>query len=401
MCALHAVESRQIDDAAVRMAANFPESSLVLISGRPRTDRGMRRISASAKDSEILRLRSLVAALAATAEHPGETAGFIKDALDTVIELTRATGGVVLLEHGEAGIEISCARGQMKSLTGDAYSGGETLAHVCLLRHAPQRSDAVADDPRIGGSASARVGIHALIATPLRYGEEILGVLEVCSSVPHAFDDVDAQAVALIGSAMGAALGRQLALEENARLVRRLHDALLDTQATARMYQDAASLDSLTGIPNRPAFESQLNAACEVHAGQPERFGVLFLDLDGFKQINDTHGHAMGDEVLRATASSLQETVRDSDLVARLGGDEFVVLLSKLRHGDRDVMAVAAAVEDELARPRLIKGERMRIKCSVGWVLHDGVATAAEVLRAADAHMYANKRARRAVSSVE
>lgn len=344
----------------------------------------------------MLRLRSLVAALASTAEHPGETAGFVEDALGTVIELTRATGGVVLLDRGEAGIEVSCARGQMKSLGVDAYSGGETLARACLVRHAPLRSDAAADDSRINGDARARVGIHSLIATPLRYGDGILGVLEVCSSVSHAFDDVDAQAVCLIGNAMGAALGRQLALEENARLLRRLHDALLDTQATARMYQDAASLDSLTGIPNRPAFEAQLDAFCATHAGEKDRFGLLFLDLDGFKEINDTYGHAMGDEVLRATAASLREAVRDTDVVARLGGDEFVILLTKLRRADRDVQTVAASVEDELARPRLINGVRLRINCSVGWVLHDGAAGADEILRAADAQMYANKRARRA-----
>lgn len=367
----------------------------MLTAGRPRPERGLPWISSSAKDSEILRLRGLVAALASIAEHPGETTGFVEDALDTVVEFTRATGGAVLLDRSDDGLEIACARGQMAQVEAEAFNGGETLAQACLADHAMRRSDSAASDERIHGDARRRHGLHSLIATPLRYGDAVLGVLEICSSVSQAFDDIDAHAVALIGTAMGGALGRQLALEENARLLRRLHDALLDTQATARMYQDAASLDSLTGLPNRAAFEAQLEAVCTMHNGQPHRFGLLFLDLDDFKDINDSHGHATGDEVLRATAGVLRETLRDTDVVARLGGDEFVVLLNSLRVPDRDVRSVAEAVGDELARPRVVNGVRVRIRTSVGWVIHDGVATADELLRAADAAMYAHKRSRR------
>jgi diguanylate cyclase (GGDEF)-like protein len=367
----------------------------VLTAGRPRPERGLPWISSSAKDSEILRLRSLVAALASIAEHPGETRGFIEDALETVVTLTRATGGVVLLDGPGSELQVACARGQMSEIAEEAFNAGATLARASLAGPATERSDVALRDDRITGDTRRRHGLHALIATPLRYGDDVLGVLEVCSSVQQAFDDIDGQAVALIGNAMGAALGRQLALEENARLLHRLHDALLDTQATARMYQDAASLDSLTGLPNRSAFETQLEAICAAHVGQPHRFGLLFLDLDDFKDVNDTYGHAMGDEVLRATGAALRETLRDTDVVARLGGDEFVVLLNSLRDADRDVRSVANAVEDELARPRVVNGVRLRIKTSVGWVLHDGRAGADEMLRSADAAMYEHKRSRR------
>lgn len=367
----------------------------MLTPGRPRTERGLPWIASSAKDSEILRLRGLVAALASVAEHPGSTQSFIEYALEKVVELTRATGAVVLLDRGEAGLAVAAAQGQMQAIGVDAFNGGETLARACIEERAALRSDATGTDPRIQGNTRRRRALHSLIAAPLRYGDGVLGVLEVCSSVVHAFDDIDAQAIALIGDAMGGALGRQLALEENARLLRCLQDALLDTQATARMYQDAASVDALTGLPNRVAFETQLEAVCAAHQGQPHRFGLLFIDLDGFKDVNDTHGHAMGDEVLRATAAVLRETLRDTDLVARLGGDEFVVLLSSLRDADRDARSVAEAVEDELARPRVVNGVRIRIRCSVGWVIHDGVQHAREVLHAADERMYEQKRARR------
>ncbi|GAB6197295.1 diguanylate cyclase domain-containing protein [Lysobacter xanthus] len=366
----------------------------MLTPGRPRTERGLPWIASSSKDSEIHRLRGMVAALAAIAEHPGSTESFIEYALDKVVEVTRATGGVVLLDGAEAGMAIASARGQMARVGVDEFTGGQTLARACIEAGTCMRSDAAVGDERIVGASRRTNSLHALIAAPLSYGEEVLGVLEVCSSVTHAFDDIDAQAVSLIGNAMGAALGRQLALEENARLLRRLHDALLDTQATAQMYQDAASLDVLTGLPNRATFEAQLEAVCAAHQGQPNRFGLLFLDLDGFKEVNDTYGHAMGDEVLRAAGSALRETLRDTDVVARLGGDEFVVLLTTLRDADRDVRSVADAVEDELARPRVVNGVRLRIKCSVGWVIHDGEAHAAQILHAADERMYEQKRKR-------
>lgn len=367
----------------------------MLTAGRPRPERGLPWISSSAKDSEILRLRGLVAALASISEHPGETPAFIEDALDTVVSLTRATGGVVLLDGPGPGLHVACARGQMTQVAEHEVNAGGTLARAAMAAHATQRADVTLGDERIQGDAWRGHGLQSLIATPLRYGGEVLGVLEVCSSVQQAFDDIDAQAVALVGIAMGGALGRQLALEENARLLHRLHDALLDTQATARMYQDAASLDSLTGLPNRAAFEAQLEAVCATYQGQPHRFGLLFLDLDDFKSTNDTYGHAMGDDVLRATGAALRETLRDTDVVARLGGDEFVVLLNSLRDADRDVRSVAAAVEDELATPRLINGVRMRIRTSVGWVIHDGEASAHHMLHSADAAMYRHKRSRR------
>jgi diguanylate cyclase (GGDEF)-like protein len=388
--------SRRIDGVATTIwtiaVAGFP---IVLTPGRPRAERGLPWISSSAKDSEIHRLRGLVSTLASIAEHAGEAHAFVEDALDKVIGLTRSTGGVVLLDGGEGGLSIACALGQMAHVGTDVYNGGETLARACIERHESLRSDVAREDARICGEARKRYTLNSLIATPLRYGDAVLGVLEVCSSVPKAYDDIDAHAVALIGNAMGGALGRQLALEENARLLHRLQDALVDTQATAQRYQDAASLDSLTGLPNRASFEAQLEALCTVPRDPTHPFGVLFIDLDDFKEVNDTYGHAMGDEVLRAAAGVLRETLRDTDVVARLGGDEFVVLLPSLRAADRDVRSVAAAVEDELARPRVVNGVRLRIRCSVGWVVHDGTASATEVLRMADERMYEHKRSRR------
>jgi diguanylate cyclase (GGDEF)-like protein len=223
----------------------------------------------------------------------------------------------------------------------------------------------------------------------------VLGVLEVCSSVSRAFDELDAQAVALIGNALGGALGRQMALDDNARLLANLESALKVTSAKAREYQDAALYDALTGLPNRAHFLSRLEEVCASHEGAPDGFAVLFLDLDDFKSINDTHGHAIGDAVLVEAAATLTACLREADLVARLGGDEFVVLLASLRNGERDVEAIAANIIAALRRSRRVKQVELGIGASVGWVAHDGHSDAAAILAAADAAMYQHKKSRR------
>src|SRR6185369_1900900 len=100
-----------------------------------------------------------------------------------------------------------------------------------------------------------------------------------------------------------------------------------------------------TGLANRRALERTLAAALGRAGARARSVGLLMLDLDGFKAINDTHGHAAGDEALREVARRLSRSVRERDLVARLGGDEFVVVLTDL--GDH-----SAAVEDSMTRIR-------------------------------------------------
>jgi diguanylate cyclase (GGDEF)-like protein len=370
-----------------------------LTPGPPTTPRSTPRatpwVSPARGKSEFLRLRSVVDALVRIAEHAGDTASFLDQATRTVMELTRATGAVVLMAGEDGALSIASARGQMAGIDGAAFERGQTLARACLRQHQPLHSDIAFEDPRIDGTARSRWQLHSLIATPLRFGDEVLGVLEVCSSVSRAFDELDAQAVALIGNALGGALGRQMALDDNARLLAKLESALKATSAKAREYQDAALYDALTGLPNRAHFLARLEEVCAAHEGTSGGFAVLFLDLDDFKSINDTHGHAIGDAVLVEAAATLTACLREADLVARLGGDEFVVLVTSLRNGERDVEAIAANIIAALRRSRRVKQVELGIGASVGWVAHDGHSDAAAILAAADAAMYQHKKSRR------
>ncbi|MFD0738450.1 diguanylate cyclase domain-containing protein [Lysobacter koreensis] len=366
----------------------------IAVSKQQSTSQALPWVPAAHERSKLLRLHNVVDALVSIAEHSGDTASFLDEATATAMELTRATGAVVLLAEPSRELSIAAARGQMACVDEAAFGRGQTLARNAVDSHQTLHSDATDGDARLASGACARHGLHSLIATPLRYGDEVLGVLEVCSSVPCAFDAIDEQGIALIGNALGGALGRQVALDEHARLLAQLQAALQTTQAKARKYQDAALYDALTGLPNRAHFTARLEDVCREHQGLPDGFAVLFVDLDGFKAINDLHGHAMGDAVLRATAESLTSSVRGADLVARIGGDEFVVLLCGLRDGARDTPTVASNIVASLARPRTIDGVELVIEASVGWAPHDGQSDAAAIVAAADAAMYRNKKAR-------
>jgi cyclic di-GMP phosphodiesterase Gmr len=157
-----------------------------------------------------------------------------------------------------------------------------------------------------------------------------------------------------------------------------------------------AETDPLTGVPNRTAFESALAAHLDPEMGLG--CGLLFCDVDGFKAVNDTYGHGVGDQVLIGISQRLRSTVRDSDLVARLGGDEFVILLPGV--GSIEVRALATRIERVVRRPHPVGEVTVKVGMSIGVRVADAGDEPAEVLREADAAMYAVKarRGRRALT---
>ena len=175
---------------------------------------------------------------------------------------------------------------------------------------------------------------------------------------------------------------------------RQRHLAALDAARIAAAHR--ATHDPLTKLANRALFLDHLERALAFGARYARKTGILFVDLDGFKGINDTLGHARGDQLLQLVAERLQGCVRRSDSVARLGGDEFVVLLPDVT-SRRDVAHVRDTILACLAEAVVIDGLEPRgIDASVGGAMSplDG-ASAEELLDAADAAMYREKYARR------
>lgn len=158
-----------------------------------------------------------------------------------------------------------------------------------------------------------------------------------------------------------------------------------------------ATHDPLTGLPNRMVMMERLEQALVRADRMGTRMALLFCDVDRFKQINDTLGHAVGDQVLAAVGSRLQKSVRQSDVVARFGGDEFVVLIEEVED-EGSAEALANRLQRAASQPITVNGEELDFHLSIGVALHEGLedlqgSRVEELLAHADCAMYAAKQA--------
>jgi diguanylate cyclase (GGDEF)-like protein len=250
-----------------------------------------------------------------------------------------------------------------------------------------------------------RVAVHAALASAARTDHEAMAVLAL---------------LGLLALLLAARLSRRLSLEVlrplrdlrdsvnqlaagklDHRVVVDRADELGDLAISFNAMADAiassqrsltleANTDSLSGLANRAAFSDQLRAAL-ARPDQPGRKqAVLFVDLDDFKDVNDTMGHGAGDELLRVVAARLTDAVRPGDLVARLGGDEFALLLAGLPDPGL-ARTVAGRVVAVLAEPVPIGESWVHVGASVGLAMRSENSTAAGLMREADVAMYAAK----------
>jgi diguanylate cyclase (GGDEF)-like protein/PAS domain S-box-containing protein len=176
-----------------------------------------------------------------------------------------------------------------------------------------------------------------------------------------------------------------------------MFDITAQKEAELRM-QHMAYHDTLTDLPNRAMFEEHLALAIARSDRHGTSVAVMFMDLNGFKDVNDTLGHAAGDDLLRVVAHRLRESTRATDLLARLGGDEFLVLLADLPDergpSPRDVVdVVSQRMASRVAEPIPLRGLEIRTSISIGAaLLPEEAKDADELMRMADAAMYSHKR---------
>ena len=170
---------------------------------------------------------------------------------------------------------------------------------------------------------------------------------------------------------------------------------ITDLKASEERIRHLAHHDPLTGLPNRRLLEDRMSQAFNLARRNGQHVGVMLVDLDRFKVINDTKGHRVGDVVLQEVARRLRTTIRQADTVARQGGDEFVVVLPELRRMS-DASQVAAKILSALSRPIAVDGEKFQINASIGIALFptDG-GDPDSLLKQADMAMYKAKGAGR------
>jgi diguanylate cyclase (GGDEF)-like protein/PAS domain S-box-containing protein len=195
-------------------------------------------------------------------------------------------------------------------------------------------------------------------------------------------------------------------LRETGNVVKNEHDATIkmmgvvrditEEKASASYLQHLAHYDPLTGLPNRLVLEERLSAALEHARLSATRVALVFVDLNGFKAINDHYGHAAGDRVLITTATRLKKILRSTDTVARIGGDEFVVILQDLPQGNSlqdEARSICQKIFIELAPPVTIGNDQRHIGTSLGVaVFPDHAPSMDRLIHIADLAMYEAKR---------
>jgi diguanylate cyclase (GGDEF)-like protein len=163
-------------------------------------------------------------------------------------------------------------------------------------------------------------------------------------------------------------------------------------QESEMQLAELAHNDPLTGLPNRRSFMTRMPQMVALAERQARKLAVLFIDLDGFKRVNDSHGHKLGDQLLQQVAKRLSEEVRQSDLVGRIGGDEFLLLITDCQD-QASIGTIAQKIIHKLSEPYFVEGVEMHIGASIGIAMFPEHALESETLIAlADSAMYAGKR---------
>ncbi|MDQ1723926.1 MAG: diguanylate cyclase [Frankiaceae bacterium] len=273
------------------------------------------------------------------------------------------------------------AAGSASDYVGLRLDQATTMSGLCVRSGEPQACEDTETDDRVHQEASRQIGARAMLIVPLFDASKAIGSLKVTSGATRAWTDDDIRTLQLLASSIGTAM-----------LNARQHE-----DAVARA--DRAMYDELTGLPGRELLADRMTHAHVRMRRDRQETATFFIDLDGFKSINDNLGHAVGDELLVAVAARLHATLRASDTAARIGGDEFVAFCEDVRGPgaeDETVRAMATRMVDAMNAPYELSSRSVTVTASIGVVVNASPDSTPEVLlAAADEAMYvANGRER-------
>lgn len=285
-------------------------------------------------------------------------------------DITEADGGVVELVESDEMV-YAATSGLVGDSLGKRFQITSSLSGRCARLGVPLRCVDTEIDTRVDQAACRRLGIRSMVVVPLVQGDDSVGVLKVVSTRPAYFGEADV------------------------KIMQEVAVFVADAVSNASRQLQSSLHDSLTGLANRSLLVESLEQACR----RADRYGtplaVLLIDLDGFGRINDRYGRSAGDAALVQVADRLTEAVRANDLIARLGDDEFALVCE-----DADEQSAQGILERIDTAVRLVAESEPRF---AGLAANVGLAWRSadhrdpdELLSAADASKYRNKKTRRA-----
>ncbi len=315
-------------------------------------------------------VQAAVYAISEAAHSAGDLVALFREVHRVIATLIPATGFIVAMCE-KAGDRIDIAY-QLDSY-GDSPLLQESTARQLCVDVIRDRQPVLLQE-EMGLLAD---GGESWLAAPLASQESVIGALIVKSSLGVLYTEQDTELLQYVSTQVATAIERQ-----------RLHAEL----------QRLARHDDLTGLPNRRSFHDRMEAALARARRESKRAAVLYIDLDDFKQVNDSLGHATGDLLLQELARRMKLCVREEDTVARLGGDEFVVLIEHIEHPD-DAAAIAEKIRVATHRAVLLEGRSLQMHPSIGIALYpDHGEHIEQLLRHADDAMYFAKKTKTSLS---
>jgi diguanylate cyclase (GGDEF)-like protein len=309
----------------------------------------------------------------------------LKTIVEQLMQITGASGAAVELVDNEDLLYRATA-GKLKAFNKFRLPVKNSLSGVCIDSNKVINCPDTERDIRVNRSATRQLNIRSMIVAPLSHNNKVVGVLKASADQKNAFTEYEAEAIALISGLIGAAIARQQDVDaKNAAIV-----SLKEAQAKLT---HMAEYDQLTGLPNRALFMDRISGALARMSRSKQALALMYLDLDGFKGVNDTMGHAAGDELLKQFGERVKKNLRTSDTVARLGGDEFTIIAESLVNPDADVEIVARKIILAMTEPFIIMDKPVHVTTSIGICLvKDPAAKMDEVIVLADTEMYKAKK---------
>ncbi len=315
------------------------------------------------------------------------------DHLDAVADFAASEGGALSEEASELAAAAS-RRNQLTVIGLVAVGLGSLVFGVVVIRSfARPLTQLRAEAERI---SNGDLDAHSL---PLEGPSDIRKVTAAMNEMAGTLRSVDVHMKALAAGKPDERSLLELPGEVGASMrhsVERVTVLTSELQISQQLLERQARHDPLTGLPNRLAMLEHLDKVISERGDQPD-VGVMFVDVDGFKSVNDTHGHAIGDVVLTEIARRLSESVRDVDMVARLGGDEFLVVVEQCSD-PVSLEAFGQRVIREIEQPHAVGDQWFAVSASVGITIVEPVDDAMAAIARADAAVYhAKRRGRRRV----
>lgn len=304
--------------------------------------------------------------------------------MDIVVQrtqiITNADGASVeLIEKSE--LVYSAAFGMAERFLGLRLDIENSLSGECIKMRVPLISNDIESDERVNKNACRQIGIKSMIVIPLIYNSEAVGVLKVLSAKADHFNDEDIKILELMSGLIAAEMFNAMKNEESELFYKATHD-------------------SLTGISNRSLFYDRLRQKLSRALRKHEEFGIISLDMDGLKEINDHYGHRAGDAAIKEIAFRVRNMLGEFDTVSRLGGDEFGIIVATVVDRN-DIISLIHQIDCEITKPFEFENFKINLKASIGYAhfKEDGIEL--EVLiEKADKSMYEVKRERKGPGNV-